>query len=225
MQTIPDIKIIIADDHEIFRDGLKLMLSKYPEIIIAGEAENGKELIELTNNLQPDVILTDIKMPLMDGIEATKKITASYPQIGIIGLSMFDEDDLIIDMLEAGAKGYLLKNSDKKEIIDAITAVYNQQAYYCRNTGKKLLQMIASSKYNPYIKKAQPSFSEREKEIIKLICLEHTNKEIGEKLFLSSRTVEGHRVNILEKMNVKNTVGLVVYAIKNNIYSPEKNNG
>ena len=222
MNTLPDIKIIIADDHEIFRDGLTLMLSKHPEIIILGEAANGKELINLANTLLPDVILTDIKMPLTDGIEATKKITASNPGIGIIGLSMFDEDDLIIDMLEAGAKGYLLKNSDKTEILDAIHTVHNHNNFYCRNTSSKLISMIAASKYNPYTKKEKVIFSSREKDIINLICKEFTNKEIGEKLFLSPRTVEGHRVNIMEKMEVKNTVGLVVYAIRNNLYYPEK---
>lgn len=219
---IPDIKIIIADDHELFRDGLKLMLSKYPEIKIEAEAENGRELVELALALKPDVVLTDIKMPIMDGIEAAKKITAQLPQTGIIGLSMFDEDDLIIDMLEAGAKGYLLKNSDKSEIIDAIITVYKQDPYYCRNTSRKLTQMIAKSKFNPYTKKEKPEFSEREKEIITLICQEYTNKEIGEKLFISSRTVEGHRVKILEKMDVKNTVGLVVYAIKHDLYTTAK---
>ncbi len=219
METIADIKIVIADDHEIFRDGLKLMLSKYPEIIFLGEAENGRELVQLVEQLNPDVILTDIKMPLLDGIEAAKKISASHPHIGIIGLSMFDEDDLIIDMLEAGAKGYLLKNSDKNEILEAIKTVYTHQPYYCRNTSSKLMQMIASSRFNPYTKKEKATFSDREKEIIALICQECTNKEIAEKLFLSQRTVEGHRLKILEKMDVKNTVGLVVYAMKNNIYT------
>ena len=156
----------------------------------------------------------------MDGIEAAKKISALYPQIGIIGLSMFDEDDLIIDMLEAGAKGYLLKNSDKTEIVEAIAAVYNDNPYYCKNTSRKLTQMIARSKFNPYTHKNKIEFSEREKEIIELICREYTNKEIGEQLFISTRTVEGHRLKILEKMDVKNTVGLVVYAIKHNLYKP-----
>ena len=132
---------------------------------------------------------------------------------------MFDEDDLIIDMLEAGAKGYLLKNSDKHEIIEAIKTVYLHQPYYCRNTSGKLMQMIASSRFNPYTKKEKPIFTEKEIEIISLICQEFTNKEIGEKLFLSQRTIEGHRLKILEKMDVKNTVGLVVYAMQKNIYS------
>ncbi|MBL7702600.1 MAG: response regulator transcription factor [Ferruginibacter sp.] len=217
MSTVADIKLIIADDHEIFRDGFKLMLSKFPEIILVGEAANGKELLELTEQVKPNVILTDIKMPVMDGIEATKKIAELYPDKGIIGLSMYDDDELIIEMLEAGAKGYLIKNAGKDQIIEAIKTVYNDDPYYCKTTSHKLTQMIAKSRFNPYKKTAKVEFSEREKEIIACICAEMTNKEIGDKLFISVRTVEGHRLKILEKMNVKNTVGLVVYAIKNGI--------
>ena len=220
MPTVADIKLIIADDHEIFRDGFKLMLSKFPEIMLVGEAANGRELLELTEKLNPDVILTDIKMPVMDGIEATKKIAALYPDKGVIGLSMYDDDELIIEMLEAGAKGYLIKNAGKDQIIEAIKTVYNDEPYYCRTTSNKLTQMIAKSRFNPYKKTEKAEFSEREKEIIACICDEMTNKEIGDKLFISVRTVEGHRLKILEKMNVKNTVGLVVYAIKNGIVKP-----
>lgn len=212
------IKIIIADDHEIFRDGFKLMLTKQKDIELIGEAENGKELLELTEKLQPNVVITDIKMPIMDGIEAAKAISSKFEDIGIIGLSMFDEDDLIIDMLEAGAKGYLLKNANKEQIIDAITTVYHGDPYYCKTTSNKLTQMIAKSRFNPYHKKEKTEFSDREKEIIQLICQELTNKEISDKLFLSSRTVEGHRLKIMEKMSVKNPVGLIVYAIKNGLF-------
>lgn len=211
------IKLLIADDHEIFRDGFKLMLSKFEEITLVGEAENGRELLALAETTQPNVIITDIKMPIMDGIEATKKIVALFPNMGIIGLSMFDEDDLIIDMLEAGAKGFLLKNAGKLEIIDAIKTVYEDDPYYCKTTSHKLTKMIAQSRFNPYKKKDKATFNDKELEIIQLICKEFTNKEIADKLFLSTRTVEGYRLKILEKMNVKNTVGFVVYAMKNNL--------
>jgi DNA-binding NarL/FixJ family response regulator len=211
------IGLLIADDHEMFRDGFKLMLTKQPDIQLLGEAENGRELLQLAESLQPDVVITDIKMPIMDGIEATQKIKALFPDMGIIGLSMFDEDDLIIDMLEAGAKGYLLKNAGKEHIVDAIKTVYEGDPYYCKTTSNKLTQMIAKSKYNPYTRKEKIEFTDREKEIIELISKEYSNKEIAEKLFLSIRTVEGHRLKIMEKTGVKNTVGLVVYAIKNNL--------
>jgi two-component system, NarL family, response regulator NreC len=211
------IKLLIADDHEIFRDGFKLMLSKFTDIELVGEAENGRELVELTKKLKPDVIITDIKMPIMDGIDATQKISEKYPDIGIIGLSMFDEDDLIIDMLEAGAKGFLIKNAGKLEITEAIRTVYEGEPYYCKTTSHKLTNLIAKSRFNPYKKVNKIEFTDKERIIIQLICKELSNKEIADKLFVSSRTVEGHRLKILDKMNVKNTVGLVVYAMKHGL--------
>ncbi|HMP93668.1 MAG TPA: response regulator transcription factor [Phnomibacter sp.] len=216
-----DINVVMADDHEIFRDGFRLTLSKNPDIHLVGEAANGQELIALVEELKPHVVITDIKMPKMDGIEATRILSARYPQMGIIGLSMFDEDDLIIDMLEAGAKGYLLKNADKAEVIEAIKTVYEEEVYYCRQTSSKLVQLIAKSKFNPH-GKMRAEFGEKEIEIIQLICQEYTNKEIAEKLYLSVRTVEGYRLKIQEKMQVKNTVGLVVYAIQHNLFDPNK---
>jgi DNA-binding NarL/FixJ family response regulator len=218
MNTHDPIKLIIADDHEIFRDGLRLMLQKQPEINLLAEAEDGKELIEHIKHLQPDVVITDIKMPRMDGATAAKHITEHYPTVGIIALTMFDEDDLIIDMLEAGAKGYLLKNADKHEMVEAIKAVYNSEPYYCKHTSHKLAQMVARSKFNPYKQPVSLVFSEREKEIIGCICDGLTNKEIAARVFLSVRTIEGLRMKILEKMNVKNTAGIIIYAIKNDLY-------
>lgn len=217
MATQPDIKIIIADDHEIFRDGFKLMLSGQPDIQLVGEAENGVELIQMVADKMPDVVVTDIKMPLMDGIEAAQKISEQFPGVGIVGLSMFDEDELIIDMLEAGAKGYLIKNANKEQIREAIRTVYDGDPYYCKTTSRKLTEMIAKSKYNPYKKKPKIEFTDREIEVIELVCREMSNKEIAEKLFLSIRTVEGLRLKISEKMNVKNPVGMVLYALKNGL--------
>ena len=213
----PDIRLLIADDHEIFRDGLALMLSKQKHLTLLGQAEDGKELIELVKMNNPDIVLADIKMPRMDGIEATKFLTAQFPQVKIIALSMYDEENLIIEMLEAGAKGYLLKNADKQEILDAIEQVFDDHVFYCKHTSAKLASLIVKSKFNPYRKKEAVVFTEREKEIIKLICLQCTAHEIGDKLFISKRTVEGYRTKILEKMGVKNTAGVVVYALKHDM--------
>jgi DNA-binding NarL/FixJ family response regulator len=217
MAVSTSIKLLIADDHEIFRDGFKLMLSKFEDIKLVGEADDGRELIALTKKLHPHVIITDIKMPIMDGIEATKAISELYPAIGIIGLSMYDEDDLIIEMLEAGAKGFLIKNAGKIEITEAIRTVHTGTPYYCKTTSYKLANRIARSNFNPYTKTIKVEFTERELQIIQLVCKELNNKEIGDKLFLSARTVEGHRLRIFEKMEVKNTVGLVIYAMKNGL--------
>lgn len=214
------IRVIMADDHEIFRDGFRLMLSRNQDIELVAEASNGRELLELVTEHQPEVVVTDIKMPLMDGIEAARLIKQKFPDIGIIGLSMFDEDDLIIEMLDAGALGYLLKNADKDEVASAIQAVYKGDHYYCRSTHVKMMQLIAKSRYNPYDKKAKITFTDKEVEVIQFICQEFTNKEIADKLNVSVRTVEGYRLRILERMQVKNTVGLVLYAIKRGIFDP-----
>lgn len=222
MKPYTTIDIILADDHEIFRDGFAVMMKKIPEINLVGEAANGEELIKLSRLLKPEVVVTDIKMPKMDGIEATKQLKKEFPSIGIIALSMFDEENLIVEMLEAGAKGYLLKNAHKDEIIAAVKSVYKDEPYYCRDTTHKLAQMIAKSNFHPYKKRPVIEFTEKEVGIIKLICEELSNKEIGERMALSKRTVEGYREKILEKIDAKNSVGIVVYAIKNKIFEYQK---
>lgn len=219
ISTIP-IKVVIADDHELFRDGLKLMLSSVDGIQLAGEAWDGRELINQVKKLQPDVVITDIKMPITDGVEATKFIMQNYPVIKVIALSMYDDEELILDMFEAGAIGYLLKNADKTEVADAIQSVFQNKPYYCKGTSGKLTKLLAFSRYNMQKQQKEAEFSEKEKEIIRLICQEYTNKQIGEKLFLSTRTVEGYRMKILEKMGAKNIVGIVIEAIRLGIYTP-----
>lgn len=216
----PNISVAIADDHEIFRDGLKLMLDTIEGISIVGEADNGKELLNIIKKQKPDVVITDIKMPVMDGVEAARNIKEQYPLTMIIALSMFDDEELILEMLEAGATGYLLKNADKAEVADAIRTVNANQPYYCKSTSSKLSKLIAYSKYNMQKQKKEAEFTNREKDIIRLICQEYTNKQIGERLHLSTRTVEGYRMKILEKMDAKNIVGVVIEAIRLGIYTP-----
>jgi DNA-binding NarL/FixJ family response regulator len=212
------IRIVLADDHEIFRDGFRVMLKKQTSVELAGEAGDGEELIKLVEEVQPDIIITDIKMPKLDGIGATKILTKRFPHIGVISLSMFDEENLIIEMLEAGAKGYLLKNAHKNEIIAAVEAVFNNQTYYCNHTSRKLTKMIAESSFNPNKRASKPEFSEREISVMRFICQELSNREIALQLKLSVRTIEGYRERIQEKISARNTAGIVVYAIKNRIY-------
>jgi DNA-binding NarL/FixJ family response regulator len=212
------LKVLLADDHEIYLDGLQAMLQKQPDIEVVGLASNGVECIRLAEDLQPDIILTDIMMPVMDGITSAKYLTEHHPRMNIIALSMFDQDNLIIDMLEAGAKGYLLKNAHKSEIMEAIHSVYKNIPYYCRSTTTRLARLIGQSRYNPKQFKEFISFSDREKEIIRLICEEKTTKEIAELLFMGSRTVEGYRIKILEKMQVHGVAGIVIYAIKHRLF-------
>lgn len=213
------IKIVIADDHDIFRDGFKLLLKKQAWLELAGEATNGQELLQVTEQCLPDVVITDIKMPLMDGIEATKKLKKTHPHIGVIALTMFNDDNLVVDMLEAGARGYLLKNTNQHEVIQAAKAVYEGGTYYCSATSGKLAKLIAASKFNPYKKTPQPQLTSRELEIVQLLCQEFSTKEIAAALHISPRTVEGHREKIQEKIGAKNIVGVIVYAIKHKLYN------
>jgi DNA-binding NarL/FixJ family response regulator len=217
------IQLLIADDHEVYRDGLKSLLAKSPDLNVIGEASNGKELIALCHTSPPDVILTDIMMPVMDGIEATQLITRYFPAVRVVALSMFNQDNLILDMLNAGAMGYLIKNAHKTEILDAISSVYRNTPYYCKSTSMKLARLIGSSHFGPKAKD-KIHFSEKEIEIIHQICEEKTSKEIADDMHLSVRTVEEYRQRIKEKMEVKGTTGIVIYAIQNNLYKvPEKN--
>lgn len=218
MKSLTPIRIILADDHEIFRDGFKAMIKKQPSVELIGEASNGEELVELARELKPDVIVTDIKMPKMDGLQATKILSKEFPQIGIVALSMIDEESLIIDMMEAGAKGYLLKNAHKNEIVEAIQSVNEDHIYYCNGTSAKLTRLIAKSDKIPFKKNAKPELTQKEIDVIQLICQEKTNKEIADDLNLSIRTIEGYRDRIFEKIGAKNAAGVVIYAIRNKIY-------
>jgi DNA-binding NarL/FixJ family response regulator len=212
------ITIAMADDHSVYRDGLKLTLDSEPAFRTVGEASNGAEVIELCRQANPDIILMDISMPVIDGIEATKRIHVDFPGTGIIGLTMYDQERLIVEMLEAGASGYLLKNADKSQILEAVKQVYQGIPFYCRSTSVKLAKLISQSKFNPYTQQAaKVVFTAKEIEIVKMICEGLNSDEIGEKLFLSGRTIHGIRRVILNKMNVKSTAAMILYAIKNNL--------
>jgi len=207
------IKIIIADDHRMFRESLKKILSldKIAEVI--DEAENGIELLELLNIHKPDVILMDIAMPEMNGIEATKKALQKQPDVKILALSGFDDDKYYYSMVEAGVKGFVLKNSGIAELKNAITEVYNNNSWFSSELMQKVITKLnAKSKKNK-----STDLSEREMEILQFICESLTNDQIADKLNLSSETVKWHRSNLLEKTSCLNTAGLVIYAIKNQL--------
>ena len=212
------IKIVLADDHELFRDGFRVMVNKQPDVALIGEADDGEALLKQVSLLQPDVVITDMKMPKLDGLQVMRRLQKEQPHIGVIALTNYDDEALIVDMLEAGAKGYLLKSAHKKELLEAIQTVHQGKDYYCYHTNRKLANRIATSAYVPHRRHKAVIFNEREKQIISLICEECTNKEMADRLFLSVRTIETHREHILQKMDVKNTAGIVIYAVKHALY-------
>jgi DNA-binding NarL/FixJ family response regulator len=213
------IQIVMADDHEIFRDGFAILFRRVPDIVLVGSAADGRSLMQLVEVKKPDVVLVDIEMPEMDGIEVTKLIRERFPQIGVIALSSYDNDVLVIDTIKAGAQGYLLKNASKREILEAIRAVHQQENYYSPHIAQRLTRFIATSRFDPHNPLASEiRFSEREQEIMRLICSELSNRDISEKLFLSIRTIEGYRLRIMEKAGVRTVAGLVVFAIRRGIF-------
>jgi DNA-binding NarL/FixJ family response regulator len=198
------ITVMIADDHAIIRDGLKAMLAGAAGIEIVGCADNGKQVIDMLEKSGTDVILMDISMPLMNGIETTKIITEKYPDVKVIALTIHEQIDQVRYMLNAGVKGYVLKDAAKEELIQAILAVGKGKKYYSEKIREKLSSLNTSGN--------KTLLTEREKEILKLIADEYTNQQIADKLFLSVRTVDTHRRNLFQKLGVKNTAGLVKYA-------------
>ncbi len=213
------ISILIADDHLIYREGLKLMLSRDPNFWIKGEVTNGKELLLRVKQLAPDIIITDIKMPFMDGIEATKKLCRTYPGIRIIALSSFSDDYLIIEMLEAGAHGFLVKGIGQDELLKAIRTVYHHKPYFSLEITEKISRIIAGKNTN---KKniRHISLTEMEKNIVKLICKELTNKEIASRLSVGRRTVESYRIRIMDKLGARSVASIITYALRSGLMRP-----
>ncbi|MGN6802652.1 MAG: response regulator transcription factor [Ginsengibacter sp.] len=212
-----NITVIIADDHVLVRDALKLWLRRAEGIEVIAEAENGEELVEKVLELNPDVVLTDLLMPGKSGIEAIRELyEKSFGRA--IALSTFENEQLILDALNAGAKGYIIKNANPADIIEAIRDVYEYKDYQCKTTSKRLAGLIEELRLNPGSKKRRELFTEDEKAIIRLICLEKSTEEISKILFIAPRTLEGIRSRIKRKMNVKSVAGFITYAIKHGIY-------
>lgn len=210
------INLAIADDHKIFREGLKATLEDCADLNLVFEAGNGIELIRQLGHKNPDVVLMDIKMPEMDGMQATSYIQENFGHVKVLALSMHNEDKYILDMMKAGASGYLLKNAEPQEIIDAIFTVHKKGFYFNEHLSVTLIKQLMGNSAQPK-GKAETELNEREIEVLKLICQEKQNTEIADKLFLSVRTVEGYRTKLFEKTNSKNIVGLVIYAFKKGI--------
>ncbi|MBI9063734.1 MAG: response regulator transcription factor [Marinilabiliaceae bacterium] len=208
-------KLCLVDDHLIIREGLRMLIEKKGIANVTGEASNGKKFLEILDSSQPDLVLMDVKMPDMDGIEATQKALQRYPDLKIIALSAYDDDEYYYQMIEAGVKGYILKGSGIKEIEKGIFTVLNGDCYFSNELLRKL---IINLKHAPEKRADDLSLlSKRETEVLKEICNGLTNDEIADKLFISNQTVKGHRSSLLSKTNCKNSASLVMFAIKNNL--------
>jgi DNA-binding NarL/FixJ family response regulator len=206
--------IIIVDDHQIFRKGVISLLVNENIANVIGEASNGKEFLSILKeeNL-PDLVLIDIEMPIMDGEEATRIALDKYPNLKIVALSMFGDEGNYSRMVNAGVKGFLLKNSDLTELESAITTVSSGETYFSNELLRKIISKLSTPK--PIQKSNDVHVSARELEVLALICGGMTNEEISEKLCISASTVKGHRTNLLEKTGCKNTASLIMFSIKN----------
>jgi len=202
---------MIVDDHQLIIDGMKALLLDEDEIQVVGEASNGKETLKLLQLIEVDIVLLDIDMPVMNGIEAAQLIRKQWPEIAIIILSMHAEQGLVKNLIEIGANGYLLKNSSREEVVNAIHQVSGGERYFSTEVTLSLLK-TGDAGHN---KSTTIHLTDRESEILTLIAEGFTNKEIGDQLFISHRTVDTHRTNLMKKLEVNNLAGLISFALKN----------
>lgn len=209
------INIAIADDHQMFLDGLKMLLTENEGISIQHTATDGKQLLAQLEAQPVEVILIDINMPGINGLDATKIISKQYPAVKVIALTMYNTKEFIRNLLNAGVKGYVLKNADKSELLNAIRTVASGQLYYSQAITDTIMRSMTKAK--PSVYDMPPELSKREIEVLKLIVQEYTSQEIADKLFISNNTVESHRKNLISKLNVRNSAGLVKYAIEHGI--------
>jgi|JI7StandDraft_1071085.scaffolds.fasta_scaffold60992_2 DNA-binding NarL/FixJ family response regulator len=222
METLnikPNLKIIIAEDHPMMRDGLKLQLKKLKSPPKIELAENGMDVLQLLSKEHFDIVLMDVEMPIMDGIEATKRIINEYPKVKVIALTMYNSHRYIMELYDAGVHGYLLKNTTLKELVKAINLVCENEQYYCADVAEVLYKnLLKRDRITKVSEKEKVKITSREVEVVSLICDQYSSDEIAEKLFLSPKTVKRHRQILMEKTGSKNLAGLVLFAIKRGYY-------
>lgn len=211
-------KIILVDDHLIFRDGLRLVIEEGGLGEVIAEANNGLHFLEMVQNYKPDIVLMDIEMPIMNGMEATEKALSIQPNLKIIMLSMYGDRKLYSQLLNAGAKGFIIKTSGKKELSNAINNVMNGESHFSNDLLLKIIvdfNRKASINQNKYLNELK--ITKREFEVLELLCLGLSAKEVSDKLSISIKTIETHRSKLMQKTQTKNTINLVIYAIKHKL--------
>jgi DNA-binding NarL/FixJ family response regulator len=214
------LRIMIVEDHHIFRKGLNLLLKEMPNVEVCAEANNGKEFLDLFEKEQPDIVFMDVQMPVMNGIEATREALQRQPDLKIIAISMFGDEEYLVSMLEAGVKGFLLKTVEESELKKALTLIADNKNYFSDELIPTLTSSIvrSRSKDETQVPELREELTKRELEVLDLICRGYTIKEIADKLFISQRTVDGHKANLFRKTGVDSSVKLVTFAIKNNLF-------
>ncbi len=214
------LRVMIVDDHHIFRKGLRMLLKELPEVELSAEATNGKEFLEMIKEERPDIVFMDIQMPEMNGIDATREALRLYPELKIVAISMFGDEEYLVSMLEAGVKGFLLKTVEEHELKKALVLISDNKNYFSDELIPTLTSSIVKnrSKEEPAAPELREDLTKREVEVLELICKGYTIKEIADQLFISQRTVDGHKANLFRKTGVDSSVKLVTFAIKNGLY-------
>ncbi|MBF8455934.1 response regulator transcription factor [Kaistella sp. G5-32] len=211
------IKIILVDDHPIFLKGLRLMINECSQFKVIGEATNGQEFLELLTNLTPDLVLIDIKMPVMNGVDATKEAIEKYPDLKIMALTMFSDLKYLRLMAEAGASGFILKSIGKAELEFAINTLKIGKTYFSPQLLAEFAEFDPAQSSGIFLEDLNERLTERELDVLQYIVNGLSTQEIADKLFISKRTVEGHRANLIAKTATRNVVDLVIYAIRNKL--------
>jgi len=207
------IKIILTDDHQLFRDGIKSLLQTTQHIEIVGEASKGKKLLELLKQSTPDILILDITLPDISGIEITRQVSHDYPHLKVLILSMHNEDEFVINALKAGAKGYLPKDISKHELLEAIKTIYEGKEYFSKTISETFFKKFVQ-RTRIGLQGENPILTPRETEVVKLVAEGLKNQQIADKLFISVRTVDAHKNNIMKKLNLKSNIDIVKFAIK-----------
>lgn len=209
--------LLIVDDHKIFRDGLKLLLSHFPFVGDVHEASNGIEFLDMLEYLDPDIVLMDINMPVMGGIEATGKALENHPDLKIIVLTTFHDEHYVEQMLMAGVEGYMLKRSTPEEFETAMMRVYSGGNYFSDEIVRTVVRKLNRVREETQVRSSLPSLTEREQEILELLCQGLNNEKISERIHISPRTIEKHKSGLFQKTDTGNTVNLIIYAFKNGL--------
>lgn len=214
---IMPIRILLADDHTVVRDGLRALLEREPDMTIVAEAADGRESVQLAQEQLPDVVVMDLGMPVMNGIEATRRILAGNPRVGVVILSMHQDESYILGSLHAGAKGYLLKDSMRKELVDAIRAVFQGRSFFTRKVSRLLKEDYMMQLEQRGLGDSYELLTDREREVLQLVAEGRTNKEVAALLNIGLTTVETHRTHILQKLGLHSIPELILYAVRKGI--------